>query len=121
VTGNKGARLAFDPIGGPGVEVLAAALADQGTLFLYGALGTGATPFPLFPAIFKNLVLRGYRLAVVTDDPAHLERGKRFVIVGIEAGHFKPIIARSFPFAEIVEAHRYMESNQQVGKIVVTL
>ncbi|XWK70717.1 zinc-binding dehydrogenase [Tunturiibacter gelidiferens] len=28
---------------------------------------------------------------------------------------------KTFPFAQIVEAHRYMESNAQIGKIVVTL
>jgi NADPH:quinone reductase-like Zn-dependent oxidoreductase len=37
----------------------------------------------------------------------------------IEAGDFKPLIDRVFPFDQIVEAHRYMESNQQIGKIVV--
>jgi len=26
-----------------------------------------------------------------------------------------------FPFAQIVEAHRYMESNEQIGKIVVSV
>ncbi len=121
VTGNKGAHLAFDPVCGPGVEALAAALAEQGTLFLYGALATAPTPFPLFTALAKNLTLRGYTLFSVTQNPADLERGKRFVIAGIEAGHFKPLIARTFPFAEIAEAHRYMESNQQIGKIVVTV
>jgi hypothetical protein len=34
-------------------------------------------------------------------------------------GNFKPRIDRVFPFAEIVEAHRYMESNEQIGKIAV--
>ncbi|MHB8883851.1 MAG: zinc-dependent alcohol dehydrogenase family protein [Methylovirgula sp.] len=121
VTGNKGARLAFDPVCGPGVEALAAALAEQGTLFLYGALATAPTPFPLFTALAKNLTLRGYTLFSVTRNFADLEVGKRFVIEGIEAGHFKPIIARTFPFAEIAEAHRYMESNEQIGKIVVTI
>jgi NADPH:quinone reductase-like Zn-dependent oxidoreductase len=31
------------------------------------------------------------------------------------------VIARSFPLEEIVEAHRYLGSNQQVGKIIVTI
>ena len=35
------------------------------------------------------------------------------------AGDFKPRVDRVFPLAQIVEAHRYMESNQQIGKIVV--
>jgi NADPH:quinone reductase-like Zn-dependent oxidoreductase len=121
ITHDKGARLAFDPVCGPGVEALANALAEQGTLFLYGALGSGATPFPLFTALAKNLTLRGYTLFSVTGDPERLERGKRFVLAGVAAGKFKPLIARSFPFAEMVAAHSYMESNQQVGKIVVTV
>ena len=32
-----------------------------------------------------------------------------------------PVIARTFPLNDIVEAHRYMESNKQTGKIVVTV
>jgi len=31
------------------------------------------------------------------------------------------VIAKAFPFEEIVAAHRYLESNEQFGKIVVTL
>jgi len=31
------------------------------------------------------------------------------------------VIDRTFPFDEIVEAHRYLETNGQFGKIVATL
>jgi NADPH:quinone reductase-like Zn-dependent oxidoreductase len=40
---------------------------------------------------------------------------------GLAGGSLKPIIAKTFPFEQIVEAHRYMESNQQFGKIVATV
>jgi NADPH:quinone reductase-like Zn-dependent oxidoreductase len=121
LTGGKGARLVFDPVAGPGVEALAKAAAEGGTLFLYGALAMQPTPFPLFPALGKNLALRGYTLFSITRDPASLEAGKSFVTQGLAAGSFKPLIARSFPLGEIAEAHRYLESNQQVGKIIVTV
>lgn len=121
ITGKKGARMAFDPVCGPGVEALAAALGDQGILFLYGALAGAPTPFPLFPALSKNLTLRGYTLFAVTGDSGHMERGKRFVFDGLASGHFKPIIAKTFPLHQIVESHRYLESNAQVGKVVVTV
>jgi NADPH:quinone reductase len=120
-TEGQGARLAFDPVCGRGVEALAAAMANGGTIFLYGALAGEPTPFPLFTALSKNLVLRGYTLFSLVADAARLERGKRFVVDGIAAGQLKPIIARSFPLSDIVEAHRYLESNQQFGKIVVTV
>lgn len=120
ITDSKGARLAFDPVGGKGVEPLAAAIGNGGTIFLYGALARDPTPFPLFSALAKNLVVRGYTLFSIVGKQESLERGKRFVIDGLATGNLKPIIARSFPLLDIVEAHRYLESNQQVGKIVVT-
>lgn len=46
-------------------------------------------------------------------------RGKQFIYNGMKAKTLKPIISRTFPLAKIVDAHRYMESNQQRGKIVV--
>jgi NADPH2:quinone reductase len=121
LTDGAGARLAFDPIGGPGVETLAAALGECGMLIPYGVLTTEPTPYPLLTALAKNLTIRAFTLPFLTRDPVRLERGKQFVIAGIEAGHLKPIIARSFRFEEIAEAHRFMESSQQIGKIVVTV
>jgi NADPH:quinone reductase len=121
VTGGKGARLAFDPVCGPGVVALANAMAEEGSMFLYGALSTEPTPFPLFPALGKNLTIRGYTLFSIVKKPESLERGKRFTIDGLGAGQLKPIIARSFALKDIVEAHRYLESNQQFGKVVVTV
>ena len=54
--------------------------------------------------------------------PAFLKaKAEQYVFDHVKAGHFKPRIDRIFPFAEIVEAHRYMESNQRIGKIVVTV
>jgi NADPH:quinone reductase len=121
VTDGHGAHVAFDPVCGPGVEALAAAMAPGGTIFLYGALAGEPTPFPLFTALGKNLILRGYTLFSLVADDKRLERGKRFVTDGLAAGKLKPVIARSFKLGEIVEAHRYLESNQQFGKIVVTV
>jgi NADPH2:quinone reductase len=121
LTGGRGARSPFDPVCGRGVETLAAALTEGGTIFLHGALAPEPTPFRLFPALAKNLTLRGYTLFSVTGDPQRLARGKRFAIEGLTDETFKPLIARSFPLEEIVEAHQYLESNQQVGKVIVTI
>ena len=121
VTGGKGARIAFDPVSGPGVEALAAAMAAAGTIFLYGALDPARTPFPLWTVFRKNLTQRTYGAELLSSDPAILDRSKKFVIDGLAAGTFKPLIAKTFPLDKIVEAHRYMDSNQQVGKIIVTV
>ena len=121
LTHGQGARLVFDPVAGPYVETLADATAKGGTIFLYGILSLQPTPFPLFKALSKGLVLRGYTLFEITSDPERLSRGVAFVTQGLTEGALKPIIARIFPLGEIVEAHRFMESNEQIGKIVVTV
>ncbi|MEM5425330.1 MULTISPECIES: zinc-binding dehydrogenase [Paraburkholderia] len=48
-------------------------------------------------------------------------RSKAFILDGLEAEVLRPVIARTFPFEQIVEAHRYLESNEQLGKVIVTL
>jgi NADPH:quinone reductase-like Zn-dependent oxidoreductase len=121
LTGGKGARVVFDPVGGPTVGKLTAAMAPRGILFLYGALSPEPTPLPLMDVVSKSLTVRGYVLFEFTSDPPRLDRARQFIVEGLAAGKLKPLIARTFPLEQVVEAHRYMESNQQVGKIVVTV
>jgi NADPH:quinone reductase-like Zn-dependent oxidoreductase len=121
ITGGKGARLVFDPVAGKGIEALAAATAHGGIIFEYGALAPEPTPFPLRTAMSRAVSIRGYILFEVTSDPERFAAAKRYIYDKLESGAFKPKIAKVFPLAEIVEAHRYMQSNAQVGKIVVTV
>lgn len=122
LTEGKGARVVFDPVGGPAIEKLTSAMADQGILFLYGALSTEPTPLPLFEVLRRSLTIRGYVLFEITSNPARLEKAKRFIFDGLAAGKLKPIIAKKFSsLDQIVDAHRYLESNEQIGKIVVTV
>jgi NADPH:quinone reductase-like Zn-dependent oxidoreductase len=118
ITSGKGARIVFDPIGGGIVESLAAATAPKGIIFEYGALAPEPTPYPLFTALAKGLTIRGYTLFELTPDPV-FPKAKQYVFDHLASGAFKPVIATTFPFAQLIEAHRYMESNAQVGKIVV--
>ena len=121
LTDGHGARVVFDPVGGPTVAKLAAAASKHGILFQYGALSPEPTQLPLFELLAKSLTIRGYVLFEITSKPERLERGKRFVVDGLAAGKLRPVIAKTFPLASIVDAHRYLESNQQIGKIVVTV
>ncbi|MFK7887841.1 MAG: zinc-dependent alcohol dehydrogenase family protein [Gammaproteobacteria bacterium] len=119
ITGGKGADLVFDPVAGPMLDQLAQATKPGRTVFVYGALSTDPTPFPLMPALGRGLSIRGYTLFEVTQDPAKMAAAKTFVYDGLASGAFKPMVAKTFALDNIVEAHRYMESNQQIGKIVV--
>ncbi len=121
ITGGHGARIVFDPIGGKGLEALAKATAVQGTIFEYGALAMEPTPYPLFTALNKRLIIQGYTLRDILADPVKSQNARKYVFDKIVAGNFKPRIDKTFPFSQIVEAHRYLESNAQIGKIVVTV
>ncbi|WP_407547869.1 zinc-dependent alcohol dehydrogenase family protein [Streptomyces sp. Pv4-95] len=120
ITGGEGVRLAFDPIAGPGVEILAQGIAPGGHLVVYGALDPRTTPLPnaqSFPALTSGT----YTLFEITSDPERLRRAVAFVNAGLASGSFTPVVDRTFDLTDIAEAHAYMEANGQVGKIVVTV
>ncbi|MFK8015041.1 MAG: zinc-dependent alcohol dehydrogenase family protein [Gammaproteobacteria bacterium] len=119
ITGGAGADLVFDPVAGPMLDQLAQATKPGRTVYVYGALSPEPTPFPLMPALGRGLSIRGYTLFEVTAKPEDMARAKQFVYDGLASGAYKPVIAKTFPLDQIVEAHEYMESNAQFGKIVV--
>jgi len=121
LTGGAGPRLIFDPIVGPQLATLCDAAGQSADVFLYGALDPRPAPYPLFAALSKNLTLRSYQLGLIVRDPVRFERAKAWILGHVASGDLKPKIARMFPFTEMVEAHRYMESNDQIGKIIVTV
>lgn len=121
IAGLEGVRVVLDPIGGPIFEPLTAAMSKGGILIEYGGLSPEPTPFPLFNVLSKTLTLRGYLVHEIISDPARLEAAKSFVLGGLTSGSLKPVIAKIFPFDQIVDAHRFLESNEQLGKIIVTI
>ena len=121
IAGEEGVKLVLDPIGGPIFEPLTEAMGRGGMLIEYGGLSGQPTPFPLGMVLGKSLTLRGFLVHEVTGDPQHLAAAKRYIIDGLANGALRPIIAQTFPFEQIVEAHRYLESNAQIGKVVVTI
>jgi NADPH:quinone reductase-like Zn-dependent oxidoreductase len=121
ITGGKGARIIFDPVGGPFIEKLAEATSPHGIIFEYGALSPDPTPFPLFPALSKWLTVRGYTLWEITKKPELLHVAKKYVYDRLADGRFVPKIAKTFPFAQTIEAYKYLESNAQIGKVVITV
>ena len=121
ITRGKGARIVFDPVGGPFVEKLAESMSPRGILFVYGGLSEQETPYPHWTSAFKGLSIRGWIASEIWSHPHRFERHKELILQGLARGKLKPVISRTFPFDQIAEANRYLESNQQVGKVVVTV
>jgi NADPH:quinone reductase-like Zn-dependent oxidoreductase len=121
ITSGAGAQTIFDPIAGPLVDKLAEAAAPGATIFQYGWLSLAQTPFPVMSAMHKALTVRGYWLGEITFDAQRRAKAKAYVYERLQSGQLKPKIAKIFPFEDVVEAYRYMESTEQIGKIVLTI
>ncbi|EFL19227.1 zinc-binding dehydrogenase [Streptomyces sp. C] len=103
LTGGRGAELVFDAVAGPGVVDLARAVAPGGTLFLYGAVSGLPTPYPGFELGMPALNMRTYTMHETTRDPVRLRRAEAFVVSGLEAGAFRPVVDRVFGLGEIAK------------------
>lgn len=120
ITKGTGARCAFDPVGGPYVDTLAQALAPRGILFVYGGLSGEPTPYPHWPMAFKGASMRGWVASEIWNHPQRFENARKTILAGIEQGKLSPVIARTFEGLEsLPEANAFLESNQQIGKVVV--
>jgi NADPH:quinone reductase-like Zn-dependent oxidoreductase len=121
ITGGKGARVLFDPIAGPFVEQLAAAAADHAILIEYGSLSLKPTPFPLVIAMHKQLTMRAFTMREINANHDLSRTAREYAFDRVADGRFQIKIAKTFPFADTVKAYQYLESNEQIGKVVITL
>lgn len=119
ITGNVGLRLAFDPIAGRFAESLVPCMAEEGRIIFYGGLSDELTQFDRRASIGKGLSFTGFIVRQIIGYPERLQRGIAFVLSNLAAGTIDPHIDRVFAFEDVVEAHRYIETNQQIGKIVL--
>lgn len=119
ITGGKGADLAFDCVAGPGIKQIIKSMAFDGKIVIYGMLDS--RPMEIIPMTMmpKRLTMYSHMIFLEMDDLETRRRGVEYVTSGIESGAFKPEISIVFDFTDIAKAHEYMQSNQQVGKIVV--
>ena len=121
ITGGAGARVAFDPVGGPGLAKLVSALAPGGVVFLYGWLSEATTALPVLDMIAKVVTVRAHNIWLTSGDEARRAAAIAFVTAGLQNGTLKPVIDRVFSFDDMVGVHRYLERSGQFGKIVVAV
>lgn len=119
ITGGKGARLIFDPVAGAQIEQLADTVSQNGVIFVYGVLSNSPTPLPLRQLMMKEASVRGVVVYNVYHNPERFARGLQYVFDGFKSGRLKLLIDRTFSFDQYAEAHRHLESNEQLGRVVI--
>jgi NADPH:quinone reductase-like Zn-dependent oxidoreductase len=125
ITNGKGVEVVFDPIAVGILDDLSMAAAVAGTIVLYGTLGDpgplGQTPtlLPMLPLLGKQLSVRGYNNYALSGDAERRKKALDWVTDRIKTGKLSVVIAKRFGFDEYQDAHRYLESNEQIGRVVV--
>lgn len=121
-TGGRGVDVLLDFVGAPYWEQNLECLATDGRLVLIATMGGGIIDrFDLRRLMAKRVQVTGttlrsrspeYKARLTQEFAAH-------ALPRFADGRLRPVIDRVFPWERVAEAHRYMEENRNIGKIVL--
>jgi putative PIG3 family NAD(P)H quinone oxidoreductase len=122
-TDGKGIDVILDMVGGDYVQRNIAAAAVEGRIVQIAFLRGAKMELNLGPLMMKRLTLTGSTLrARPVAHKAPIARALREKVWPLlEAGTVGPVIHATFALRDAADAHRLMESNRHIGKIVLTI
>jgi len=122
-TGGRGANVALDLVGGPYLRPTIDALAPGGRVILIGTVAGAEATIPLGTVLRKRLTIRGtvLRSRALDERTRDATAFASEVIPLLQSGTVQPVIDRVFPLDQIADAHRLVESNTTVGKVVLRM
>jgi NADPH2:quinone reductase len=122
-THNTGVNIVLDLIGGEYVASSVASLAMRGRLMLIGSLGGRAAALDLGAMMSRRLTVRGtsLRSRPIEERILAAQAFEREVVPWLGDGTVTTRIDATFPLADIAAAHARLESNDTIGKIVLTI
>jgi len=135
LTDGRGVDLVIDPIGGSHWRKSYAALRHTGRLGMFGvstASANGlkgklkmikaAAQMPRFHPIGllnKNRGVFGLNLGHMWHEPEKVATWMKAILAGVSEGWVRPHVDKAFPFAQVGDAHSYMEARKNIGKVVL--
>ncbi|MBK7531673.1 NAD(P)H-quinone oxidoreductase [Piscinibacter sp.] len=122
LTGGKGADVILDMVAGDYVARELECLADDGRLVIIAVQGGIDSKIDAGAVLRRRLTITGSTLRPrpVAFKAAIAAALRKNVWPWIDAGRVKPVIYKVFPAAEAAQAHTLMESNQHIGKLVLS-
>jgi NADPH2:quinone reductase len=122
LNGGRGADVILDMVAGDYVARELACLADDGRLVIIATQGGNAAQIDAGQVLRRRLTISGSTLRPrpLAFKSAIAAALRSRVWPWFENGQVKPVIFRVFPAEQAARAHALMESNQHIGKLVLT-
>ena len=135
LTNGRGVELVTDPIGGGHWKESYAALRTTGRLGMFGVSAASANglkgklklikaalQMPRFHPLGllnKNRGVFGLNLGHMWHEPEKVAEWVQAIMAGVSEGWIRPYVDKVFPFDQAGDAHSYMESRKNIGKVVL--
>jgi NADPH:quinone reductase-like Zn-dependent oxidoreductase len=135
MTNGRGVELVIDPIGGGHWKKSYLALRSTGRLGMFGVSTASAnglkgklgllkaawqTPwFHPFGLLNKNKGVFGLNLGHMWHEGEKVAEWMRTILDGVKEGWVRPYVDKAFPFDQVGEAHTYIESRKNIGKVIL--
>jgi NADPH:quinone reductase-like Zn-dependent oxidoreductase len=122
-TAGRGVDVIIDHVGGPMLADNIQALALKGRLVSVGRNAGRVGDCDLDEVARKRARIIGvtFRTRTPEESLACSERFAAHLLDAVVKGALKPVLDRTFPFERLADAHAYMLSDAQTGKIVLTI
>jgi len=136
LTNGRGVDVVLDPIGGRSFADSYRLLAPLGRLVMYGVSSiapgerrsvwralTTIVRMPRFTPLSlmnRNRGVFGLNVGHLWDERRQLGDAMTLLLKEVGAGRLHPVVSRTFPLEQAADAHRFMQSRGNVGKIVLT-
>jgi NADPH:quinone reductase-like Zn-dependent oxidoreductase len=136
MTNGRGADIVLDGVGGRSYATSYRLLAPLGRLIMFGVSSIapgerrswlrtmrGMFQMPRFSPlslINRNRGVFGLNLAHLWQEREQLLAAMDMLLKEFDAGRLRPILARTFPLDRAADAHRFIHSRANIGKVVLT-
>jgi NADPH2:quinone reductase len=121
LTDSRGVDIVIDSIGGQNLVDSVAVLGYRGTLVSVGVAARAGSAIEARSLWARNNTLRGVFLGgAILPEYARIHPMIQDMLERVASGDLHVEIDRSFPLADAVAAHEYVESRKAVGRVVIT-
>ena len=122
LTGDRGADVIYDPVGGDLFDQATRCIAWNGRLLVVGFTSGRIPQYPANLALLKGSSMVGVFLGRFRkEEPAEYERNFQELFDMYAAGKIKPIVTQSFAFTDYVDAFNVFRDRKVMGKVTLEI